>query len=106
MAKAKSFHRWGGLLLAPFMILFAITGIVLNHKNIFDRIPISRGILPAAYHFSNWNNQLVAGSLPISRDSILLYSKNGALATDPQASFVARLEDGFPHRLNRINDAI
>ena len=106
MAKAKSFHRWGGLLLAPFMILFAITGIVLNHKNIFDRIPISRGFLPAAYQFSNWNNQLVAGSLPISRDSILLYSKNGALATDPQASFVARLEDGFPHRLNRINDAI
>lgn len=106
MAKAKSFHRWAGLILGPLLILFSISGIVLNHKNIFDKIPISRSLLPRQYHYCNWNNQLVAGTIALAQDSILLFSKNGALLSDSLAHNITRFEKGLPHRLNRINDAI
>lgn len=106
MPKAKTFHRRAGLILGPLIILFAISGIILNHKNIFDKIPVSRRLLPQQYQFSNWNNQLVAGSIAIAPDSILLFSKNGALLADPLAKKIARFEQGLPNRLNRINDAI
>lgn len=106
MSKAKLFHRWVGLILAPFMVLFALSGIILNHKDTFDKIPISRRLLPTHYRFRHWNNQLVAGSIPIASDSLLLYSKNGAFLSDSMAHRVARIEEGLPNRLNRINDAI
>lgn len=84
----------------------SVSGIILNHKEAFDTIPVSRRLLPAQYQFSNWNNQLVAGSVTISADSILLFSKNGALLSDSTAQRISRFERGLPHRLNRINDAI
>lgn len=106
MARAKSFHRWAGLILGPLLILFSVSGIILNHKNVFDKIPIPRNLLPQQYHYSNWNNQLVAGAISLAPDSILLFSKNGALLSDSLARNVARFEKGLPNRLNRINDAI
>lgn len=32
----RKIHRWGGLLLAAFIIFYCITGILLNHREFFD----------------------------------------------------------------------
>ncbi|NOZ26030.1 MAG: hypothetical protein GXO94_08090 [Nitrospirae bacterium] len=32
----RKIHRWGGLLLAAFIIFYCITGILLNHRGFFD----------------------------------------------------------------------
>lgn len=39
-------HRWGGLILAAFILFYCVTGILLNHRNAFDYFTIkahSRG---------------------------------------------------------------
>lgn len=32
----RKIHRWGGLLIAAFVIFYCITGILLNHRKFFD----------------------------------------------------------------------
>ncbi len=32
----RKIHRWGGLLLAAFIIFYCVTGILLNHRKYFD----------------------------------------------------------------------
>ena len=43
--------------------MFCLSGIVLNHRQLFADINVSRGILPGQYEFSQWNNGLLRGTL-------------------------------------------
>ncbi len=52
----KKSHRYLGLILLPLLILFSISGIFLNHREIISDIEINRNFLPKEYKFENWNN--------------------------------------------------
>jgi len=52
----KKSHRYLGLILLPLLILFSISGIFLNHRDIISDIEINRNFLPKEYKFENWNN--------------------------------------------------
>lgn len=75
-------HKWLGLLIALFMIVFSLSGIFLNHRHAIAGLDISRSILPDTYEYKNWNNSAVKGSLKIAPDSILLYGGSGIWLTD------------------------
>ena len=55
-------HKWLGIILAPFVILFCLSGIVLNHAKLFQGIDISRTLLPSEYRYSQWNQGLFRGT--------------------------------------------
>lgn len=75
-------HKWLGLLIALFMIVFSLSGIFLNHRHAIAGLDISRSILPDTYEYKNWNNSAVKGSLKIAPDSIFLYGGSGIWLTD------------------------
>lgn len=78
----RKYHRWAGLIFAFFIMMFAWSGIVMNHRRFFSGVDVPRGILPKEFRYDNWNNAAVKGSLKLSADSILLYGGAGIWLTD------------------------
>ena len=59
----KKYHRWFGLVLSVFMLVFCVSGIILNHREVFSGCEVSRKWLPASYHVKNFNNGVVKGTV-------------------------------------------
>lgn len=103
----RKYHKWAGLFLAFFLILFSVSGIILNHRRTFSGIDISRGLLPKDFQYDNWNNASVKGSVKLSPDSILLYGGSGIWLTDSLQSrfspFTCGMVKGMDNQItNRI----
>lgn len=98
----RKYHKWLGIVLTLFIILFALSGIVLNHRNLFSGADISRNLLPQDYGYTNWNNASVKGSLKLKSDSILVYGNVGIWQTDSSFNsineFMTGLPDGIDNR--------
>jgi len=92
----KKYHKWLGLLFTAFILLFAVSGIVLNHRSLFSSLDVSRKWLPAEYQLQNWNNAAVAGTCRIGVDSILIYGNIGIWLTNDQGRQFVDYNQGFP----------
>ena len=109
----KKCHRWFGLVLSVFMLVFCVSGIILNHREAFSGSEVSRKWLPASYHIKNFNNGVVkgtvvknSGSLAISEgfsDSILVYGCAGVFLTDYQLSTWQDFNAGLPKSIDERN---
>lgn len=44
----KKYHKWVGVVFALFMLVFCLSGIVLNHRQLFSHCDVSRSWLPRA----------------------------------------------------------
>ena len=73
----KRFHKWIGLVLAVFFLLFCISGLVLNHRSFFSPWSVSRALLPGSYHIRNYNNGIIKGTVPLSDGRLLAYGSAG-----------------------------
>ncbi|HPE44094.1 MAG TPA: PepSY domain-containing protein, partial [Bacteroidales bacterium] len=96
MKKWKWIHKWFSLVLGVFVILWAVSGIILNHRNLVSGINVNRNCLPEVYHYKNWNNAAVRGALQLRGDSLLLYGNVGVWLTDTAFSDYKAYWDGFP----------
>jgi len=92
----KKLHRWPGLILSFILLYYGITGIFMNHRDVFSGIDVSRGLLPAQYKYENWNNAALKGNLILSKDSILVYGNIGIWLTDSSFKQYTSFNDGFP----------
>jgi hypothetical protein len=82
MKKLKWIHRWFSLVLGLFLILWAVSGIVLNHRGLFSGMEVKRSLLSENYHYTNWNNASVRSGLQLGGDSLLIYGNVGIYLTD------------------------
>ncbi|MCF6171313.1 MAG: PepSY domain-containing protein [Bacteroidales bacterium] len=92
----KKYHKWLGIVLTLFILLFALSGIVLNHRGLFSPFDVSRNILPREYSYKNWNNAAVKSTEKISNDSILIYGNIGVWLTDSRFRTFTDFNKGFP----------
>ena len=81
-SKWKRWHKWIGLIIAPFLFVICLSGITMNHRNAISGIDIPRSILPKSYHFNSWNNVAAKATLKLNKDSILLFGASGIWLTD------------------------
>lgn len=96
----KKYHKWFGLIFAGLILLFAVSGIILNHRNLFSGVDVSRSLLPADYQLHNWNNAAVAGTCRIGADSILMYGNIGIWLTDDRGKVFQDFNFGFPNGMD------
>ena len=47
-------HKWGGLFFTLFLIIFALSGIVLNHRVALSEVDVPRSVLPPEYRMEHW----------------------------------------------------
>ena len=113
----KKYHRWFGLVLSVFMLVFCVSGIILNHRQLFAGCEVSRSLMPSAYHIKDFNNGIIKGSLkinhrickipvdtiPASDDSILAYGYGGVWLTDAEMKTWKDFNKGLPQNVDGRN---
>jgi hypothetical protein len=92
----KKMHKWPAIFIAVFAILFAISGIVMNHRQTFSSIDVSRKVLPDNYEYKNWNTAAVRGSVKISDNDYLLFGNIGIWKTGAGFDSFTDYNQGFP----------
>lgn len=91
----KAQHKWLGLILSFFLLMFCLSGLVLNHPSLFANINVSRSLLPKTYRYNNWNGGLLRGSMSW-QGKVLVYGNNGIFMTDSTGSFFKDFNKGMP----------
>ncbi len=91
----KKLHRWPAVIIAFIATLFAVSGIVMNHRNTFSSVDVSRSLLPANYTYKNWNLASVRGSLAIPSGN-LVYGNIGIWKTNDSFDQFEDFNQGFP----------
>ncbi|HWS01530.1 MAG TPA: PepSY domain-containing protein [Prolixibacteraceae bacterium] len=99
--KFKKYHKWPGIVITLFILLFAVSGIILNHRNIISSVDISRNLMPPGYQYKNWNLSGVRSSVVIGNDSLLLYGNIGVWLTTNDLSDFQDFNNGFPDGIDR-----
>lgn len=92
-----------------FMLMFCVSGVLLNHRSLIKEVNVSRKYLPSRYEFRNWNGGLLRGTLDIGKDlmvdsmrnvdscrQLLLYGNGGIWLTDSKASYFKDFNEGLP----------
>ena len=105
----RKHHKWLGIGMSFFMLMFCVSGILLNHRSLIKDVNVSRRYLPGRYEFSNWNGGLLRGTLNLDKglvvdsllmmDSchhVLLYGNGGIWLTDSKASCFKDYNEGLP----------
>ncbi len=92
----RKLHKWPGIIIAFFAILFAVSGIVMNHRQTFSSIDIARNFLPPNYKYENWNLAAVRGSLPLENNSLLIFGNIGIWETTENLEKFTDFNQGFP----------
>ncbi len=99
----RKYHKYAGLVLAIFMLLFCASGIVLNHRQLFAGWQISRAWLPSSYHFENYNNASLKGTLALDDSLVLAYGYAGVWLTDKGFSTFEDFNAGLPEGVDGRN---
>lgn len=102
-------HKWLGIGLSFFMLMFCVSGVLLNHRPLIKDVNVSRKYLPSRYEFQKWNGGLLRGTLDIGKDlmvdsmrnvdscrQLLLYGNGGIWLTDSKASYFKDFNEGLP----------
>jgi len=92
----KKYHKWLGVIVTLFIVMFALSGIVLNHREALSGVDVSRKLMPQQYEYKNWNNAGVKATHKINNDSILIYGNIGVWLTDSAFSHFTDFNSGFP----------
>ena len=96
----KKYHKWFALVISFFLLLFAFSGIVLNHRIFFSRMDVSRKWLPADYRYDNWNLGSVKSALRVSADSVFIYGNIGIWLTSDRYDDFRDLSSGLPRGID------
>lgn len=91
----QKLHKWPAIIIAFFAILFATSGIVMNHRGLFSGVNVSRKLLPGTYTYKNWNLAAVRGYENLGSD-ILIYGNIGIWKTDGDFQSFSDFNQGFP----------
>ena len=91
----KTQHKWLGLFLSFFLLMFCLSGQILNHPSLFAGINVSRSLLPPRYQYKDWNSGLLRGSVSW-HGQVLVYGNNGIWATDSTARSFTSFNRGLP----------
>lgn len=97
-------HNVAGTVLGFFLLMLCLSGIVLNHRDVFGGIDVSRKCLPPWYRYGKWNGGLLRGTLPLPEGvdgicrepRVLLYGAGGIMLADPAGKVFKDFNRGLP----------
>jgi hypothetical protein len=92
----RKLHRWPGLIISFILLYYGITGVFMNHRQVFSGIDIRRDAMPRNYEYQNWNNAALKGNLIISEDSVLVFGNIGIWLTDSSFTHYTSFNSGLP----------
>jgi len=103
--RVKAWHKWLGIPVSLFAFIFAISGIVLNHRTLVSGMDVSREYLPDYLTVENWNQSSIKTTINIGGDSLLMYGASGVWLTNQRHTFTERFESGMKNGVDNRNTA-
>lgn len=100
LRRFKKFHKWPGIIFAAFFIFWALSGIIMNHRETFSFAGVDRSMLPGEYHYNNWNLAAVKAAEKIGTDSNLVFGNIGVWLTDDSFGTFTDFNPGFPEGID------
>ncbi|MFA8449930.1 MAG: PepSY domain-containing protein [Bacteroidales bacterium] len=94
--KAKWIHKWFSLTLFCVIIVWVLSGILLNHRHIIRGVDIPRSYLPSNYKMNSWNQAGLRDGLRINSEQLILYGEEGCFLTNNSFSEFHSFNDGLP----------
>lgn len=91
----RKYHKWVGIVLCLLLMMFAISGIVLNHRQLFSSININRDLLTSSYQYKNWNNAALKGSIKLDSTLSLFYGNVGVWIYNEHTGIWTDFNSGF-----------
>lgn len=88
-------HRWSSLTSIFLMLAFCISGVILNHRHMWDNVDVSRSVLPPFYRYDKWDQGLLKGTMKTG-NHVLIYGSGGIWLSDSVGSNVADYNKGLP----------
>lgn len=101
MKKLRKYHKYPSLVIGLFLILFSVSGIIMNHRGFFSPADVSRALMPPVYRYSNWNLAAVKGNIAVANGQQLIYGNTGIWSTDTSFSRFSGLNEGFGRGIDR-----
>lgn len=95
----KKLHKWPAIIIAFIAILFAASGIVMNHRQTFSIVDVSRKLLPGNYTYKNWNLAAVRGFVNLPNYS-LIYGNIGVWKSTDNLKSLEDFNPGFPRGID------
>ena len=89
-------HKWFGLAVCFFMLMFSLSGIVLNHRTMVSGVNVSRRWLPSRYRFHDWNGGLMRGTVRFDSTRTLIYGAGGMWLANADGSVIEDFNGGLP----------
>lgn len=96
----KKLHKWPAIIISFIAILFAASGIIMNHRGTFSAVDVSRKLLPDSYSYQNWNLAGVRGSLALNETEDLMYGNIGIWKTNDDFQSFEDFNQGFPQGID------
>lgn len=96
LKKLRKFHKWPGIVITLFVILFSLSGIFMNHRDLISAVDINRSLLPKEYSYQNWNKGAVKSVCRLGGDSALVYGNIGVWLTTNHFKTFQDWNAGFP----------
>lgn len=95
-------HKWIGAAFAVFLLIFCLSGIVLNHRAAFSPFDVSRSLLPGSYSIRGYNQGIIRGTVAAG-DSVIAYGCGGVWLTGRDAAAWQPMNGGLPGGADRRN---
>lgn len=92
----RKYHKWVSIVLSIFILVFVVSGIVLNHRDLLASFDVDRNNLPEKYEYNNWNSAAVKSYVKLGGDSILVYGNIGIWLTTDNYKTFTEFNEGFP----------
>lgn len=91
-------HRRSSLAVCFFLVMFCVSGILLNHRDCLREYELSRSLLPPFYRYNSWNGGLLRGTvmLPGAPGQVAVYGAAGIFLTDTAATEFRDYTAGLP----------
>ena len=96
-------HKLSSLGVCFFLVMFCVSGIMLNHTDALADCEVSRALLPPFYRYKDWNGGLLRGTTAISDGRIAIYGRNGIWLTDSAGRSFADYNAGIPDAAHHRN---
>ncbi|MBW6492663.1 MAG: PepSY domain-containing protein [Lentimicrobium sp.] len=95
MKTLRKYHKWPSLFIGLFLLLTAISGIIMNHRDWFSNVNFPRQLLPPGYQYKNWNLAALKGNIALNDSSYLVYGNIGIYCTDKRFNTFTDFNQGL-----------
>ncbi|MCG8581521.1 MAG: PepSY domain-containing protein [Bacteroidales bacterium] len=97
----RKYHKWAGIVLSFFLLLFSLSGILLNHRQAISSLAIPRTLLSSSYQYNNWNNAALKGSIKLDSLRTLFYGNVGCWMHNSSNNTWTDYNAGFPKGIDQ-----